>query len=167
MVYGDGAKEIKVGEVVRITEVAKFKDCTHQKSADTFIRGRACVRSVSYVVKVNGHLSREFRPERGLRQCDPLSPYLFFLCTEVLSAKVSSGLLKGDLSGVKISRSASVVTQLFFADDSIFFMKATSDEAQTLKRILSFYEDIYGKRINFDKSEIPFRTEIIGVLDVH
>ncbi|KAL9677780.1 hypothetical protein QQ045_015616 [Rhodiola kirilowii] len=130
--------------------------------ADKWVdRVMRCVCSVSYVVKVNDHLSGEFRLERGLRQGDPLSPYLFLLCREVLSAKVSSGLLKGDLSGVKIN-------------DSIFFIKATANEPQNLKRILTFYEDISGQRINFDKSEISFsentpadiRSEIIRILDV-
>ncbi|KAL9680302.1 hypothetical protein QQ045_018180 [Rhodiola kirilowii] len=95
----------------------------------------ACVTSVTYFVRVNGHISGAIRPRRGLRQGDPLSPYLFLLCSEFLSAKLLNELSSGGLKGIKIDRGAPVITHLFFADDSMFYIKASPIEANNLKRI--------------------------------
>ncbi|KAL9671160.1 hypothetical protein QQ045_008726 [Rhodiola kirilowii] len=86
-----------------------------------------CVKSVSYQVRVNGNVSGVIKPGRGLRQGDPLSPYLFLLCTEVLNAKLWLGEIRGQISEVRICRRASVVTHLLFADDSIFFINAEAE----------------------------------------
>ena len=61
-----------------------------------------CVSSVSYKIRVNGQLTDSFRPERGLWQGDPLSPYLFFLCAESFSAMLERAELEGELRGIKI-----------------------------------------------------------------
>ena len=65
-----------------------------------------CTTSVSYRIKVNGELTDNFLPERGLRQGDPLSPYLFLLCAEAFSALLHKAEGDGTLAGVKICHSA-------------------------------------------------------------
>ncbi|CAM8977963.1 unnamed protein product [Rhodiola kirilowii] len=135
-------------------------------------RVMSCVRSVSYVVKLNDHISNVIRPSRGLRQGDPLSPYLFLFCAEMLSAEVTAGFAVGKLSGVRVSRRAPAITHLFFADDAIFFVRANAEEVSNLKEVLKHYEEISGQMINFEKSEVSFsrntpaavREEIIRVL---
>ncbi|KAL9689367.1 hypothetical protein QQ045_009751 [Rhodiola kirilowii] len=89
--------------------------------ADRWVdRVMKCVTSVSYQVRVNDNISNVIIPSRGLRQGDPLSPYLFLFCTELLSAKMQRVVSMKLISGIKICRKAPTVTHLFFADDSFF-----------------------------------------------
>lgn len=61
-----------------------------------------CISTVSYKIKINGELSETIKPERGLRQGDPLSPYLFLICAEGFSALLNAAEASGDIEGVKI-----------------------------------------------------------------
>jgi len=63
----------------------------------------------------NGNLSSFFKIEKGVRQRYPLSPYLFILCTELLSNEVS---LNKDINGIKIGNIE--IKQTLFADDACF-----------------------------------------------
>jgi hypothetical protein len=112
-----------------------------------------CVKSVDYSVIVNGHKVGPIVPGRGLRQGDPLSPYLFIICAEGLSALIRQAEHKGDLHGIKICRNTPIISHLFFADDCFLFFKSTTNEATVLKNILSVYEVASGQTINLQKSE--------------
>jgi hypothetical protein len=63
-----------------------------------------CVSSVQYQVRVNGTESARITPSRGLRQGDPLSPYLFLLCAEGLSSLLKYEEEAGNIIGVKVCR---------------------------------------------------------------
>jgi hypothetical protein len=65
-----------------------------------------CVSSVSYCVRFNGTETEEFVPSHGLRQGDPLSPYLFLLLAEGLSSMLKGVEERGDLEGVSVCRGA-------------------------------------------------------------
>lgn len=91
---------------------------------------------------------------RGLRQGDPLSPYLFLFCAEALSALIRKNVEDGVLHGIRVCRRAPVVSNLFFADDTIIFGRATEPELRKVKHILATYDSASGQAINLNKSEI-------------
>jgi hypothetical protein len=115
-----------------------------------------CVRSVQYRIKVNGELTDVIMPERGLRQGDPLSPYLFLLCAEDFSALLNQAEENGNLQGIKVCPGAPSFNHLLFADDSMVLLNATEQCAQHLQRILNLYENCSGQTINLDKSAVMF-----------
>ena len=133
-----------------------------------------CVKSVSYRVKCNRKLQDPFIPERGLRQGDPLSPYLFILCAEGLSALLHSAEEDGSLQGVQLCTGAPKINHLFFADDSLIIMKANASSAAKLQNILAMYEAHSGQMINKEKSSAMFskgttrgaKQAVLGVLGI-
>ncbi|CAM8950720.1 unnamed protein product [Rhodiola kirilowii] len=130
--------------------------CRMGFAADWIKRVMTCVSTVSYQIKVNGDISTVIMPKRGLRQGDPLSPYLFLFCTEWLKAKIMEAVSRKNITGISVCRKAPVISHLFFADDSIFYLKAEREEAENLQYILRLYEKIAGQKINYEKSEICF-----------
>ncbi|CAE6126157.1 unnamed protein product [Arabidopsis arenosa] len=92
--------------------------------------------SVSYAFLINGSPKGSVSPSRGLRQGDPHSPYLFILCTEVLSGLCKKAQLHGSLPGVRMSRRSPLMNHLLFPDDTMFFSKTSVRSCETLMRIL-------------------------------
>ena len=79
------------------------------------------VSSVSFSVLFNGAPQEEFRPTRGIRQGDPISPYLFLLAAEGLSCLLKSFDQSSALNGLKVAPTAPAVNHLLFADDRLSF----------------------------------------------
>jgi exonuclease III len=116
----------------------------------------SCISSVKYSIIINGEPVGLIYPSRGIRQGDPISPYLFLLCAEVLSFKLQQAASNGSLRGVPTSPRGPKINHLFFADDSLIFCKANSQEWITLAEILDEYEAVSGQRLNKDKTAVFF-----------
>ncbi|KAL5800554.1 hypothetical protein ACOSQ4_033438 [Xanthoceras sorbifolium] len=116
----------------------------------------ACVSSVSYQFLLNGETVGFIKPERGLRQGDPLSPYLFLICAEGLSSLIRKAELEGLIHGLGCGRSGPRISHLFFADDSLLFFKANFAKCVAIKNILQVYETISSQAINLVKSTVCF-----------
>ncbi|KAL4334433.1 hypothetical protein GQ457_07G006210 [Hibiscus cannabinus] len=105
-----------------------------------------CVSSVSSRVRVRGALSEAIRPQRGLRQGDPLSPFLFLFCSEGLSAALTAAQHEGQLPGVRASKHGPPVNHLLFVDDNLVFLRNNMAEVQCLKDILLTYSAVSGQK---------------------
>ncbi|CAM8965691.1 unnamed protein product [Rhodiola kirilowii] len=113
-----------------------------------------CVRTVSYRVKINDNITEIIRPSRGLRQGDPISPYLFLICAEWLTYTINKYQEIGLIKGIKICRGAPIITHLMFADDCMMFFKASRDSLSWIRSILRRYEMVSGQKVNLLKSEV-------------
>lgn len=99
-----------------------------------------CITTMKYSVNVNGSCGMTFQPSRGLRQGDPLSPFLFLLCSKGLSALKRDAMNRGMIKGAKANRRSPSTSHLLFADDSLLFGETSERGAQALKHILCHYE---------------------------
>jgi hypothetical protein len=120
-----------------------------------------CVTRVRYAVKVNGDLTQPVIPSRGIHQVDPISPYLFLLCTEGLSCLLHEKEASGQLQGIRNGRHGPPISHLLFADDSIFFAKSDSHSVEALVSTLDVYCRGSGQKVNHDKSTIFFGNSCV------
>ncbi|KAA3460646.1 reverse transcriptase [Gossypium australe] len=126
---------------------------------------------------INEGTSEIFTPSRGLRQGDPLSPFLFFflICAEGLSTLLNEAKHKKLMIGALIGRERFSINHLLFADDCILFGDASESGAYIIRSILEEYEMASSQQVNFEKSLIYFgasvdqqvRDQITDILGVH
>lgn len=124
----------------------------------------ACVSTVSFSVLLNGNSHGYIKPERGIRQVDPLSPFL-----------LNSSEAAVRLNGIKLSATCPSIHHLLFADDSLLLCKANTTEASEIMECLRLYGASSGQVVNPEKSSVIFganvsaasRTEVQNVLGIH
>ncbi|RLM69945.1 uncharacterized protein C2845_PM17G08450 [Panicum miliaceum] len=134
------------------------------------------VRGGKVAIDVNGERGEFFRSFKGLRQGDPLSPLLFNLVGDALSAMLTSACSAGDIKGVTPYLVEGGHTHLQYADDTIIFLDHSENNVRNLKFILFCFEAMSGLKINFEKSEVytvgleateQFRIAGVFVCKVH
>jgi hypothetical protein len=119
-----------------------------------------CVTTVSFSILLNGVPTKSFYPKRGLRQGDPLSPYLFIICADVLSNLLIKAQEENIIKGVKVAHGAPELTHLLFADDSLIFCRANDEEVKQVSNIITDYQNASGQLVNINKSEIMFSKHV-------
>ncbi|GKV50907.1 hypothetical protein SLEP1_g57586 [Rubroshorea leprosula] len=115
---------------------------------------RECLASSSVSVLINGSPTNQFPVSKGIRQGDPLSPFLFLIVAEGLNGLVSSAVEKQLYKGVVVGNEGVSVSHLQFADDTIFFGEASEDNIGVIKSIMRTFELVSGLKINFGKSQL-------------
>lgn len=120
----------------------------------------ACITTVTYSVLINDQPYGLIAPQRGLRQGDPLSPFLFVLCLEALSHLLIQVEHMGKIEGLKFSEDGPLIHHLLFTDDGLFVCKANVEQANELKVIMSNYGRATGQSVNLEKSAISFGSRI-------
>ncbi|KAM6556148.1 hypothetical protein CsatB_003167 [Cannabis sativa] len=120
----------------------------------------ACISTASFQFNLNGKVLGSVSPSRGIRQGDPLSPYLFLLCAKGFSSLLHQQESRRALSGFKVARRALAISHLLFADDSFLFCQATINSCNTIKEVLEAYERATGQKVNFQKSSLYFSPNV-------
>lgn len=110
-------------------------------------------------VLVNGSPTREFKCFRGLRQGDPLSPFLFVIAMEALTSMMKQALDKGLFHGLKCGSDGPLLSHFLYADDAIFVGEWSILNALNICRILRCFYLVSGLRINLSKCRV-FGTEV-------
>ena len=120
--------------------------------------------NTNIVASVNqcGFLSKSFSIERGCRQGDPISPYVFILCAQILYLMVMD---EKKIKGINVSQKEIKITQ--FADDTTVILDGTKDSLQATLNVLETFGNISGLKINIEKMPIVWigRSKVkVGVL---
>ncbi|KAK2454307.1 hypothetical protein QL285_001883 [Trifolium repens] len=115
---------------------------------------KACVFSGNLSVLVNGSPTSEINIQRGLKQGDPLAPFLFLLVAEGFAGLMRSAVEKSLFKGFHVGSGSVVVSHLQYADDTICVGEASLENLWTLKAILRGFELASGLKVNFWKSSL-------------
>nr|GFA49941.1 putative RNA-directed DNA polymerase, eukaryota, reverse transcriptase zinc-binding domain protein [Tanacetum cinerariifolium] len=114
----------------------------------------SCLKSASISILVNCSPTKEFLMERGVRQGDPLSLFLFILAAEGLNALINEAVTKNIFKGVIVGDNQVMVSHLQYADDTIIFSEWSRRNARNIMGVLKCYEEVAGLKNNFRKIKL-------------
>ncbi|GJT28946.1 RNA-directed DNA polymerase, eukaryota [Tanacetum coccineum] len=112
-----------------------------------------CLRSSRGSIIINGSPTEEFQFFKGLKQGDPLSPFLFILIMESLHLSFQSVVDVGLFKGIHLSPLVNL-SHMFYADDAVFVGQWCDDNINTLVHVLECFLSRFGLVSNMSKSKI-------------
>ena len=105
----------------------------------------------SSCVSFNGQYSKWFNLQRGCRQGDPISPYLYLVCAEILSIMIRSN---EKIKGIKLTNKEILLS--LFADDTTLYLDGTEQSFNEAIKTLDLFSTVSGLRMNNDKTQIQW-----------
>ncbi|XP_057444772.1 uncharacterized protein LOC130737018 [Lotus japonicus] len=113
-----------------------------------------CVSLSSFQIMFNGSKTDSFTPTRGIRQGDPLSPYLFVLCMERLAHHIQREVDNSNWKPIYLSKHGPPITHLFFADDLLLFGEAYPPQVNIMMKCLDEFSKASGQKVSKNKSHM-------------
>ncbi|GJS28161.1 RNA-directed DNA polymerase, eukaryota [Tanacetum coccineum] len=105
-------------------------------------------------VLINGSSTKKFKLERGLRQGDPLSPFLFILAAKALNVAILEATNHNIFHGIKVGKDKLHISHLQYADDALILEEWSLTNAKNLSMILTCFHLASGLKVNFNKSKL-------------
>lgn len=120
----------------------------------------SCISTVSTSLLFNVGNLDSFCPSRGIKQGDPISPYIFILCMDFLGQLIQEKCEAQKWCPVKASRSGPSFSHLFLADDLVLFAKANSDNCIAIREVLDTFCNLSGQSLSVTKSRVFFSSNV-------
>ena len=121
-----------------------------------------CISTPSVSILVNGSPTDEFSLERGLRQGDPLSPFLFLNVVEGLHVMMNTMVEHGLFAPYTVGAHGNVdISHLQFVDDTLLVGVKSWGNIRILKSVLLLFESVSGLKVNFHKSML-YEVNVAG-----
>lgn len=115
-----------------------------------------CVTSASMQVLWNGEALESFSPLRGIRQGDPLSPYLFVLCIERLVHLIKDCVVQESWKPFRVTKNGPFISHVFFTDDLVLFTESSKSQMSTIQNCLDTFCVASGAKISLNKMKLFF-----------
>lgn len=115
---------------------------------------KSCVFKGDLLIIVNESPTGEVRIQKGMKQSDPLAPFLFLLVAEGLTGLLRNVVSLGCFKGFKVGQEGEEVSILQYADNTLLVGEASWENLWTIKAILRCFELVSGLKVNFHKSRL-------------
>lgn len=152
-------------------DMAKAYDCLSWVSIRDTLQ-RTCILGslINFIMKIltegettilwNGKLTVSFKPTRGVKQGDPLSPYIFVLCLERLSQLIQSFINQNKWKPIEVIKGGSTFSHIYFTDDFVLFGEASQAQAQCILGCMAEFSRASSQVISKEKSKIYFSRNV-------
>lgn len=112
------------------------------------------LRNVTYTPIINRKKTESFTPSKGIRQGDPLSPYIFILTMELITHLINNEINNKNWTPYKFINKPPHISHLLFADDILLFAKANKKSIDNIYNVITTFSTLSGLNLNLSKSKV-------------